>query len=334
MSLRTTLLLPTILSIILFGGLPAETQAQPTTCAFMLGFRTLRDLMPEVVGDCVEDEWYDQDRRETRQQTMHTRAPAVDQRTTRLWSPEASLSSGAAAGVGLLALPFVLVLPGLAVTVMLYPSGTLGVPERLTLTLGLSLAIVAISGLLLNVTPWGLQPASWAVALGGTTLVAGAAAFARARRETHQARGARLKTALQSARAQLGARQVALLVLAVVTAVGALALARDGAVRHPSPGFTQLWMLPDETGARDTIRLGVRNAESTVATYQLRVQTGTGVLQEWPSIDLQPGEVWQASLTVPDERTGGQAIEALLARADDPTSVYRRATLWRDGQAG
>ena len=70
MSLRTTLLLPTILSIILFGGLPAETQAQPTTCAFMLGFRTLRDLMPEVVGDCVEDEWYDQDRRETRQQTI------------------------------------------------------------------------------------------------------------------------------------------------------------------------------------------------------------------------------------------------------------------------
>jgi hypothetical protein len=57
----------------------------------------------------------------------------------------------------ILTLPLVLVLPGYAVTAALFPNRSLGVPERLVFSLGLSVAIVVLGGLLLNVTPFGVR---------------------------------------------------------------------------------------------------------------------------------------------------------------------------------
>src|SRR3954468_21171576 len=89
------------------------------------------------------------------------------------------LALGGGAVRVLVALPFVLVLPGLALTAALFPTGALDVAERLLFSLGLSLAITALGGLVLQLTPWGLRPASWALLLGLVTLAAGAAAFLR-----------------------------------------------------------------------------------------------------------------------------------------------------------
>jgi hypothetical protein len=41
-----------------FAGRPAPAEAQPANCAFQLGFRTLHDMIPDVVGDCIENEWH------------------------------------------------------------------------------------------------------------------------------------------------------------------------------------------------------------------------------------------------------------------------------------
>src|SRR3954454_24445758 len=81
----------------------------------------------------------------------------------------------------LVALPFALVLPGLALTLALFPAGALDGAERLLFSLGLSLAVTALGGLVLHLTPWGLRPASWALLLGAITLAAGVAAFLRRR---------------------------------------------------------------------------------------------------------------------------------------------------------
>jgi uncharacterized membrane protein len=52
---------------------------------------------------------------------------------------------------------FILFLPGFMLISALYPrSGELDELERLALSIGLSLAIVPLVGLILNYTPWGI----------------------------------------------------------------------------------------------------------------------------------------------------------------------------------
>src|SRR5947209_13497361 len=84
----------------------------------------------------------------------------------------------------ILTLPLVLLLPGYALTSALLPRQTLGIAERLLLSLGLSLTIVILGGLVLNQTPFGLAKSSWAVLLTGITLSACIVAFIRRQGET------------------------------------------------------------------------------------------------------------------------------------------------------
>src|SRR5258708_16677585 len=81
----------------------------------------------------------------------------------------------------LLVLPFLLVLPGYALTAALFPN-QIGLAERLLLTLALSISVTVVSGLLLNLTAWGLQGTTWIVWLGGITIAACMLALARRQR--------------------------------------------------------------------------------------------------------------------------------------------------------
>ena len=47
---------------------PSPAAAQPR-CGFTLGFRALRDLIPGIVGDCLQDEWHKPDDGNTLQRT-------------------------------------------------------------------------------------------------------------------------------------------------------------------------------------------------------------------------------------------------------------------------
>src|SRR5260370_5311526 len=79
-------------------------------------------------------------------------------------------SSGPVVGI-ILALPLARVLTGYTLTEVLFRKRSLNAPERLVLSLGLSLAIDVLSGLFLNVLLVGLQATSWAVLLGLLTVV-------------------------------------------------------------------------------------------------------------------------------------------------------------------
>src|SRR5918997_6967724 len=67
--------------------------------------------------------------------------------------------------------PLVLFLPGYGLTAAL-ENRQLSPPERLLFSVGLSLALTVLAGLVLSWTPWGLQRGSWAVLLGGMRLAA------------------------------------------------------------------------------------------------------------------------------------------------------------------
>jgi uncharacterized membrane protein len=65
----------------------------------------------------------------------------------------------------------VLFLPGYSLIESLYPKKELDDLTRLALSIGLSLALVPLAGLVVNYTPWGIRLLPVALSLGGMTVV-------------------------------------------------------------------------------------------------------------------------------------------------------------------
>jgi len=79
---------------------------------------------------------------------------------------------------------FVLFLPGYSLIKALFPTKELDNIERLALSIGMSLAIVPITGLLLNYTPWGIRTTPVTLSLLALTTIFATAAIIR----EHQAK--------------------------------------------------------------------------------------------------------------------------------------------------
>lgn len=211
-----------------------------------------------------------------------------------------------------------LVLPGYALTAS-WPAGALGTWERAVLSLALSIAVDVAGGLVLNATPFGLQPASWATFLAGTTVVAAAVAFLIRRGGwTSRPVWRQLRT---------GALRMLPFGLAALVATGAVAFAYVGAVEERTPGFTELWILPAATTADGSVQLGIKNLEGATTRYRLVLATGDVVVREWPAIQLGPNEQWQVVVEVPARQATAETVSAALYRLDSPGAVYRSVRL-------
>jgi uncharacterized membrane protein len=231
----------------------------------------------------------------------------------------------------------VLVLPGYALVAALFPRRSLAAPERLLFIIGLSLTVSVLGGLVLNFTPWGIGPNSWAVFLTCITAASGAVGVARRtvqgvdaedRQPWHQGMTAdELRGPLWGAKPRTGL----LFGLAALLATGALGVARFGATQQPGPEFTQLWIVPANSGSQYAVRVGVRSFEHTPTNYRLQVKLNGGVVRQWPSIVLKPEQTWEVDLILAPGcgscPPNTQAIEAVLYRADRPDVVYRSARL-------
>jgi len=79
---------------------------------------------------------------------------------------------------------FVLFLPGYSVTKALFPTKEWDLIERTALSIGLSLALVALIGLLLHYTPWGIATTPATLCLLGITTISATAGIIR----EHQSR--------------------------------------------------------------------------------------------------------------------------------------------------
>jgi hypothetical protein len=225
----------------------------------------------------------------------------------------------------LVALPLVLFAPGYALVAAAFPSGRLGVVERLLFSLGASLAVAALAGLLLHWTALGLRPAAWAVALGNITLVASLIALVR---RWQQPAGDTVPRSTGMTLAQSG-----LLGLAALLVASAVVIARDGAIQQRATGFTQLWVLPDSAARTDSVRLGVSNREPGQIGYRLLVTASGTIIGSWPRITLGPDEQWEATVALPTAQPAAATVEAVLYRLDAPETIYRRVLFHRDSQA-
>lgn len=217
------------------------------------------------------------------------------------------------------ALPLLFFIPGYAATVALFPRDLPEIQERFLISLGMSLAIVILGGLLLNLTTGGVRTELWTLWLGGVTLVACLTALLRRPKQPISARR-RLNFAIPFDQGVF----IILVTLGVIVAMG---IATSSAQQQKPSNFTQLWILPVDGENSGTIRLGVTNMESVTIRYRLKLGSGSHVLREWQSIDLAPGEIWETTVSVPGNSFYTHTIEATLYRLDSPSVVYRWVAL-------
>lgn len=222
-------------------------------------------------------------------------------------------------GLFLLALPLVFLLPGYSVTAALFPNGGHGFPETLAFSLGLSLAVDIVGGLIINLTPQGFAPLPWTIFLVSVTC-AGCAIAALNRRH-------RLEPTSGQSRLGLSVSQVFLLGLSVVVVASAMMIVRDQAA-GPASTFTELWSRPASADGQIAFDVGVRNAESKEMNYALKVQVGETVVYELSSIALAPGETWEKTVVL--GTVGNEDVQVFLYRMDSPSEIYRQ-TRWRSG---
>ena len=220
--------------------------------------------------------------------------------------------------VGLL---FVLVLPGAALTAALLPTYALSIEKRILLAVGLSLATTALTGLVLNLTPWGLFSVTWIASLGLITLIAALIALVRMRSSRRPA-----PEDVPSGR-RIGPVGIGLVGLA-----GAVILLAVGLARLPTPtqglqGYSSLYLVPSTDGDPSHLQVGVTSDEFTPTTFQLQIKLDGNVAQTWSALDLKPGQSWAASLQLPGGRSAGRRVEADLYRVTAPNTLYRHVVL-------
>lgn len=221
------------------------------------------------------------------------------------------------------ALPLVFFLPGYAITAALVPLRSYRNAERLLFSLGLSVAATVLSGLILNLTPWGLRTTTWAITLAVIVLLASVIAWLRRRPDTAD-------TSRQIERhPKLRFRDGFLMGLAVLVMGAAVGLTRLPVAPNGVAGYTQLWMIPANPGNSSDFRLGFTSKEFTETSYRLQVSVGGQVVQEWPELSLKPGETWETTIKLPSDQFGSGSIEADLYKLNDPKTLYRHVSVWR-----
>lgn len=231
---------------------------------------------------------------------------------------------------GLAGVIVVLFMPGYAISRAAFPTQTVGFWERVMLSLGLSIAVAAFSGLVLTWTPFGLRVTTWLAALGMVTLAA--TLFALWRREgAEEAPSPSLTPSPAPPHEGEGRGQgeaipvrVPLLIgLAMLIAVGAIAVAYVGVINEVQPGYTELWLLPDAATGAHAVRVGIKNMELSPVRYHLVVELANQKVADWSPIELQPGQSWQTTADLATPPKEGAPVQAFLYKLDAPQTVYR-----------
>ncbi len=246
-----------------------------------------------------------------------------------------------------LGLVFVLFFPGYTLIAALFPKkGSLDGMERLALSLGLSIAVVSLIGLILNYTPWGIR--LYPILISLLLLIIGMTAIAWYRRQRlptaerfdlqlhYHLSGLSRSWVLQSRRDRA---LTALLLIAVAGAIGTLVYA----ITTPKVGerFTEFYVLglegkaqnyPREVtlGDKGRVILRIVNWERKTAVYEIKVTIGGEEVTQIGPITLDQEEKWEQEVGFSPTRAGSkQKVEFLLYKGVS-TELYRTLHFWID----
>lgn len=210
--------------------------------------------------------------------------------------------------------------PGYLLGQLLVGPRTTGL-ERVAVMAGLALAVPILGGLVLYAVGVPLHRPGWLGLLAGVTLAGDVALFLRRR----DGRAAPLRWPPGW---RVPPWHAAAFAAAVLVAAGAVGLARTGAARQPQPGFTQLWLSPQQQNGH-IVSLGVSNDQGGTTSYRLVLLRNGRVSATW-NLTLANGRTWQRSVPF----TGKYTLTADLYRRPDLTHRYRYVSTGSTKAAG
>jgi hypothetical protein len=219
------------------------------------------------------------------------------------------------------ALPLTLYLPGFALVAATFDGEELAPLKRLTVEVASSLIVLVLASFVLNIFPFGLTTASWAVLLALFVVVG---CFVGARR-----RGAARpeRRPLLAAAGRPSTRTALLVGATVVIGAASIALAQKPVPAKHAEGYTALWMLPTDA-AEEAVVVGVQSNEQDPASYQLRVSSRGESQSQTYRVELDPGEERTFEVEVPLRSTGKTRVVASLYREGELGHLFRRVTRW------
>jgi uncharacterized membrane protein len=189
--------------------------------------------------------------------------------------------------------PLLFFLPGYAIVCAAFARQSIDPARLLVLSVGLSLAVLALLPLLLALLPGGISTGWWAV---GLLLVVLAAARGAALGRARPARAAFPRLGVR-----VGVAEAGLLALGAIAAIAAVALIYTPLPASNAIGYSQLWIEPLPERDRPTVKVGVGSREQEETGYRLEFRVGG---REDPfafeQLSLRPGEEETVIVPVPD----------------------------------
>jgi len=214
----------------------------------------------------------------------------------------------------LLGIPFVFLLPGHALTLLVDPRGRLDRLEWFTVAIGSSLSIAVLVGLVLADSRTGFTPGGWLSMLWGATLLLVVAAA-----WPHKSSPTTLLPEVRTTARYLPS--AALLIGCLMVILAALT-----PVAPPARGIgdvLQLWVLPTTDGLG--ARVGVDNLTDTSTSYLLKVtQRGKVLSQQRLDMSAKTNRI----IEVQPRATEATAAPIVAELSDINRVVLRRVSLW------
>ena len=262
----------------------------------------------------------------------------------------------------ILGLPFLLFFPGYTLIAALFPKKeSLGGVERVALSLGLSIAVVPLIGLVLNFTPWGIRLDPILISLVVFIIAASGVAWYRREKLAPEERFAvsfdikplfKVKLPFWYWQEESLVYNTVSLVLAVVIAV---AIAGLGYMVTTTPRigekFTEFYILgPDgraenyptelKVGEEGRVIVGIVNHEQGEASYRVEVwidgeQTKLRIDGEDRNeimVELGNGGGWEREVGFVSQKAGRQKVEFVLYKDGEPY-FKEPPYLWVDVEA-
>lgn len=201
-----------------------------------------------------------------------------------------------------LLVPLVLFLPGYALAAILFPLRTISPAERGVYTVGLSIAVAAIGGLLIQLAA-GLDRQIWAVFLAAVTIAAAVRAL----------RGPDRAWALPSPAKMPRSLPVAAAVFLIAAVIAGMAIASAGNGLREAQSkihFTDFWLLPGGAAGATGVTVGLRSHEGHPSHYAVRLSRG-GVPIATEPLTLQAGQKWERAFALPSAPNDAPVLASL-----------------------
>lgn len=236
-----------------------------------------------------------------------------------------------------------LIFPGYALLAALFPNkNNLRGIERAGLTFVLSFALVSLTGLALNYTPWGITLQPITISMVSLILLFCGIAYLRRRRLVETERFAlRINLRLPNWSSVARFDQVLYIALALVVIGSIATLGYTIAKPKPQEAFTNFYMLgpggkmenyPSVITLNQTanVTLGLENQENQAASYTVVITLDGQPVQTLDPITLADEEKWSSDITLTPTRVGeNQKVEFQLYKNQE-TASYLTLRLWLD----